>query len=141
MKLVKTTRDTWIVHDGPVEFEGTWPIICHELQHSWDVALEELNAAVTYMDLKQHDTAHFGVDRTFLFTSNSTEVACKLVELEAIRDMKDHFRVLARNDINSPETKLAHFRLISLYNALDVRGLLALLEDKYETWPSSRLTS
>lgn len=125
MKLIRISQDTFRVIDDAVLFEGTLSETENYMIESRGVESHEFAKALECMLRAGHDSASFGIDRTFIISFDSSAANNYVLELKAI----DHVRRELRSvPPLSPEFNDAGDRLAYLYMALNVRGLLEILE-------------
>ena len=132
MKLTKLANDRYEIKDDYTRFEGDWESVFYRLQEDFEVPLVEIKLAVNWLASTGHNTAHFGVNHTVTHTSNAQLVQACLTQLEAIREATSRFHESYKRNRDSKETHLAADAVKSLWIALNIDGIQALLEDKYE---------
>jgi hypothetical protein len=137
MKLMKLTDDNYRFNDGFIEIEGPWGVIQKQMTEHFSVSLDEIVLAVDWMTLANHNTAHFGVSGRVTHTSNASFVRACIHELEALQSAQRHFHAMYMRDRHSRATHEAADRIKTLWVALNVDGIKALLEDKYEVRSAS----
>lgn len=132
MKLTKLDNNRYTFNDGFIEIEGDWEFIFNQMKDTFQIPVSELQMAVNWMSQANHNTCHFGVLGRVTHTSNASFVSACINELDAVLAAQQRFHEAYTKDRNSKATHNAADNLKVLWVALNIDGIKALLEDKYE---------
>ena len=125
---MKLSNERYKVFDNVMTYEGKLAEVIMYLELELNVAIEEIEFALTTMSSQKHDTAHFGVNFAFTHSSNSNSVSHVVADLRAIRALRMEFKDACERFGDSIESRESHARLISLYSALNVDAVLQLVD-------------
>lgn len=127
MKLVRMSKDRFQWIDSNVRFEGTLQQVRNYIVESVEVTQSEFEHALDDMYSRGNDTAHFGINRTFIYSSKSCDQQRLMMEFKAVLDLRAEFHREHKRDRDSDATKNAFNRLMSLYMSLNVDAALDVL--------------
>jgi hypothetical protein len=128
MKLTKLNNTRYSVFGDMAQVEGDLDCVSTFLIKQYEVDPEELEYALAEMAQNGHDSASFGIDRRLVCTFKAATIDAITPELRAIRDVRVAFHEAYIEDPGSVDTRISARNLQSLYIALNVNGLLDILD-------------
>ena len=134
MKFKMLTQDHFRFEDQRGSIEGTLKHVYHYMRDEYNIAFKEVEDAIEHMLRRNCETATFGVNGTFICTlpkdPKQSYKEKALIEMEAIKNVKDElFREYTKSP-KSQEVTLIQLRLLSLLTALDVENVISQLKNK-----------
>jgi hypothetical protein len=128
MKLRKLSNGRYSLHFFGVTIEGTGEFVMQHMKQELGVDPYEVDYTVAMMLAHGHDTAELGDGGTFLYTHSAGPADSVILELEAIRNLRQEFHRLASVDAKAPATRDAWDRLMNLYMGFNAEAALELLK-------------
>jgi len=130
MKLVRLADKHFKIVMESYTIEGNWQTVKEHMLRDLDMDMDEIGFALECMTLKSHDTAHFGINRCFIYTSDSKAVDKVLAELKAIQSVKQELVTEFQRDKDGAGFKYAQSRLLNLALTLDLERAIELIESE-----------
>lgn len=127
MKLIKLSATMYRAETPTATIDGDYGLVERYLI-SHGIGQDDLFWATEEMKINGHDTAVFGPHGDLRFTFRAATLDSLILELQAIESVQQDFTRLFANDPASREARATLDRLVSLYAALNVSGLLSLLD-------------
>lgn len=128
MKLQKVENGFFEVADDGYRYMGKLEDVRSHMIKNIGIASGEIDIALTIMRQNAHDTAHFGINRTFVFSTDSYSSKCVRTELKAVVALREEFNFQYRVDPESQETREAFDRLMNLYMSFNAQAALEIVE-------------
>lgn len=128
MKLIKLKTGFWKLEMDNKSIEANPIRVRQYMTCDLCIPPAELDFAMAEMSLKHHDTAHFGLQGTFLHTSDSSAIKRVLIELAAIKSVREEFLATSKAD-DALGLHAVGGRLLNLYAGLNVEGIMQILYD------------
>lgn len=129
MKLVKMLNGNFkLVLDSGSILEGDRALVARHMWEELEVGEDEIEFAIAELERTEMDTAHFGIQGTFIYCSNSTLVKNVLAELKAVQSLRQEFAEIYRGNPNDLYVHDTGTRLLNLYIALNVDAMVQVLE-------------
>lgn len=130
MKLLKLADNRMKVILAHETFEGSKEDVLRYLRMGLEVDDEEVCFALEELWLNSHDVAHFGVNLMFTHTSNLNVGRQVEVELKTLAMLREEYMQAYKNNPEGQELREIGNRLFSMYAALNVGGIMQLLNIK-----------
>lgn len=128
MKLQRLGRDRFKVIADMTSYEGSLEQVRDFMVDDLGMKQTEFDAGLSDLYKNDNDTAIFGVNLMFIYSTRSGAVASVLAELNAIISLREEFNREYKLHSESRETRDAYNRLQNIYISFNAEAARDALE-------------